>query len=106
MEKSTTGKKITNEKEIVALMIDLYFKGSQNTLSREEYLDLKEYSLQKLDSCPFGEEKTFCSVCKIHCYDVDHRERIRSVMRYSAPRMLFYHPVMMLSHTLTSLKKS
>lgn len=106
MERNPSNKKITREKEIVSLMIDLYFKGSQNTLNQDEYLDLKKYCLQKLDLCPFGEGKTFCSSCQVHCYDDDHREKIRSVMRYSAPRMLFYHPLMMLKHTLTSLNRS
>ena len=106
MEKFTAGKKITREKEIVALMIDLYYKGSQNSLSKEEYLDLKDYCLKKLDSCVFGEDKSFCSSCNIHCYDKDYREKIRSVMRYSAPRMLFYHPIIMLRHMKTSLNKS
>jgi hypothetical protein len=106
MENKSTNKKITREKEIVSLMIDLYHKGGKNTLTREEYLDLKQYCMKRLDSCPFGEDKTFCSSCEVHCYDGDHREMIRMVMRYSAPRMLFYHPLMMLRHTLTSLKKS
>ncbi|HZH92531.1 MAG TPA: nitrous oxide-stimulated promoter family protein [Tissierellaceae bacterium] len=106
MDANTSSKKITREKEIVSLMIDLYFKGSKNSLAYGEYMDLRDYCLKKLDSCAYGEGKPFCSSCKIHCYDEVHREKIRSVMGYSAPRMLFYHPIMMIRHTLTSLKKS
>ena len=29
---------------------------------------LKEYVSLRLNKCPFGENKTFCSNCKIHCY--------------------------------------
>ena len=39
------------------------------------------------------ESKTFCSNCRVHCYCPDMREKIRMVMRFSGPRMLFYHPV-------------
>ncbi|MGM0395732.1 MAG: nitrous oxide-stimulated promoter family protein [Bacillota bacterium] len=104
MSSVSVQEKINKEKQIITLMIDLYYKGKSNSLSRDECLELKEYCCYKVDNCPFIEEKTFCSACKVHCYDEDHREKIRKVMRYSAPRMLFYHPVMMLRHTVTSIR--
>ena len=38
------------------------------------------------------ETKTFCSNCRVHCYRSEMREEIRKVMRFSGPRMIFYHP--------------
>ena len=38
------------------------------------------------------ETKTFCSNCRVHCYRSEMREEIRKAMRFSAPRMIFYHP--------------
>ena len=38
------------------------------------------------------ETKTFCSNCRVHCYRSEMREEIRKVMRFSGPRMFFYHP--------------
>ncbi len=51
------------------------------------------------------ETKTFCSNCKVHCYKPEMREKIRIVMRYSGPRMLFVHPVMCLKHLIESKKE-
>ena len=83
------------EKKIVCEMIDLYEKGNPNTINSEE---LKTYARLRIDKCPFMESKTFCSACKVHCYQAQKREEIRQVMRYSGPRMLFHHPVMTLNH--------
>ena len=57
------------------------------------------------DKCPFMETKTFCSNCKVHCYKPVMWEKIREVMRFSGPRMLFSHPVMAVSHVIESKKE-
>ena len=46
------------------------------------------------------ETKTFCSNCKVHCYKPEMREKIRDVMRFSGPRMLFVHPVAAIRHVM------
>lgn len=55
--------------------------------------ELLEYSLARLDHCKFGNAKTKCHKCPVHCYRPDMREKIRTVMRFSGPRMLLYHPL-------------
>ena len=42
--------------------------------------------------------KKFCSFCKIHCYKPDMRERIKDVMKWAGPRMIFTHPVFAFRH--------
>lgn len=59
---------------------------------------LAEYAENRLRHCPFGDEKGSCRNCKIHCYRPDMKEKIKEVMRFSGPRMLFYHPVMAIRH--------
>ena len=54
--------------------------------------ELLEYSLARLEHCKFGNAKTKCHKCPVHCYRPDMREKIRTVMRFSGPRMLLYHP--------------
>jgi len=44
--------------------------------------------------------KTTCARCAVHCYNPEMRRGICAVMRYSGPRMFFYHPVMALRHLL------
>ena len=50
-------------------------------------------------------KKTFCSVCKTHCYKPEMRQRIREVMRWSGPRMLFHHPVLAVRHLVETRKQ-
>ena len=95
------------EKEVVSQMIALYCRkkhGSRNGLC-EECAALEAYARMRSDKCPFMETKTFCSNCKVHCYKPDMREKIREVMRFSGPRMIFTHPVMAISHVIESKKE-
>lgn len=61
---------------------------------------------QRSDKCPFMETKTFCSNCRVHCYKPEMREKIREVMRFSGPRMIFYHLVMAIRHVIESKKEA
>ncbi len=67
-----------------------------------ECAELEAYAHARSERCPFMEEKTFCSNCTVHCYRPEMRVRIRTVMRYAGPRMLFHHPVMAIRHMIES----
>ena len=93
-------KKRLHEKKILSEMIALYCKGKghgENGLC-PACRELREYAMKRCDTCPCMETKTFCSNCKTHCYQPEMRDRIRAVMRYSGPRMLLYHPLLLLRH--------
>jgi len=100
------GAKREREKKVVAEMVALYCRGVHGT-GREgmcpQCAELAAYAASRSDRCPFMETKTFCSNCKVHCYSPEMRERIRAVMRYSGPRMIFHHPVMAVRHAVSSL---
>lgn len=66
---------------------------------------LLEYAKQRITLCPFMETKTFCSACRVHCYQSEKREAIREVMRYSGPRMLLHKPIMALRHIYIEKKE-
>lgn len=96
------------EKEVVSLMIELYCKkqhGCKFGLC-QECGELSNYAKQRSDKCPFMETKTFCSNCKVHCYKPEMREKIREVMRFSGPRMIFYHPILAIRHVIESKKEA
>lgn len=95
------------EKRAVSLMIRVYCKkkhGTGNALC-PECEALLRYAEQRSDKCPFMETKTFCSNCRVHCYNPKMREKIREVMRFSGPRMIMYHPVMAARHVIESKKE-
>ena len=52
----------------------------------------------RLSRCPFGENKTTCRLCPVHCYKPEMKKRMQEVMRYAGPRMLLYHPTAACRH--------
>lgn len=101
------GKRIEEEKSTVALMIVLYCKHhlKQKMIPRE-YQELIEYCASRLAHCRWGEEKPTCLGCPIHCYASDMREKIRAVMRWAGPRMIFYAPLGTIRHIMRAKHKS
>ena len=104
------------EKEMVSDMILLYCQKQHKSIRKvtglkktdlcQECAELEAYARMRSDKCPFMETKTFCSNCKVHCYKPDMRQRIRTVMRFSGPRMLFVHPVAAIRHVIESRKEA
>lgn len=89
-------KKRQREIKIVTFMIHLYCRHYDDIDKKR----LIEYATQRIQKCPMMEDKTFCSQCRIHCYEKEMQKQIKMVMRYSGPRMIFYHPIMALRHVL------
>ena len=98
--------RIKRESKTVKVMIELYCHKhhSSNGLC-PECLNLIDYAQQRLEKCPFQEGKTTCAKCLVHCYSPDMREKIRAIMRYSGPRMLFRHPIAAVWHLMDGRRK-
>ena len=91
--------RIAEEKKTVEQMIRLYCRLKEgNRQLCSECRSLLEYAHARLDRCKFGEAKKTCRQCPVHCYKKDMRERMRAVMRFSGPRMMWYHPVDAVKH--------
>ncbi len=65
-----------------------------------ECAELYRFAQGKIARCPFGADKPTCDTCTVHCYPRAKRERIREVMRYAGPRMIWRHPAMALWHLI------
>ena len=52
----------------------------------EDCEEVWQYAQHRIDVCPHMEHKTFCSVCKTHCYAPTYRGKIREnhALRWSA----------------------
>ncbi|WP_433944488.1 nitrous oxide-stimulated promoter family protein [Paenibacillus sp. SN-8-1] len=108
------GPRIRREKLTVSFMIGRYCSGHHNRASRmhdcdngsrtirlcQECYVLHQYAMKRLSLCQFGEEKSTCVECPVHCYKPKQRLQIKEVMRYSGPRMLMSHPVLAIWHLL------
>lgn len=99
-----TEKKRQREKKIVQEMILLYCRDHHHSSSCpcSSCAALIAYAHERSDKCPFMENKTFCSNCRVHCYQQGMRDQIRTVMRYSGPRMLKTHPILAIRHLIES----
>ena len=87
------------EKKVVSKMIGIYCRSKHASGNLcAECLSLQEYAFQRLETCRFGEGKPTCAICPVHCYKSSMRMKIKEVMRFAAPRMLFLHPVATIRH--------
>jgi hypothetical protein len=73
--------------------------GRRNDLC-DECAELMDYATRRLDRCVFGDDKPTCANCTVHCYNAEMRERVRVVMRYAGPRMMWRHPFLALAHVV------
>ena len=99
--------KSKKEQKIIALMIKLYCRKKHHSKELcENCSELLNYANLRIEKCPFMETKTFCSACKVHCYKKEMREKIREVMKFSGPRMIFYHPILAIKHLTQTIKEN
>lgn len=93
--------RIESEKRIIELMVRFYCRRRLRSAELPpEYSALLEYAHRRLDHCRFGNAKTSCKRCPIHCYAPEQRALMRKVMRWCGPRMMLYHPIITLKHYL------
>ena len=96
--------KIEREKRVVECMIKLYCKKKEHNKNLcKECREIMEYALKRLDHCKVGEDKPTCRVCPIHCYKPEMKEKIKTIMRFSGPRLIIYHPIFTINHSIREL---
>ena len=103
----STHPRITRERKTIEVMVRLYCRDRHGTQAGlcAGCNELLSYACQRLDKCPFQEGKTTCLNCPVHCYKPEMREKVRVVMRYAGPRMLYRHPILAILHLLDGRRK-
>jgi len=96
------------EMKTVGAMIALYCRGTHGAERGlcADCTDLWSYAQQRVAHCPLLADKPTCVNCPVHCYKPAMREKIRTVMRYSGPRMVWRHPALSVFHFLDGRHKS
>jgi hypothetical protein len=95
--------RIEKEKKTAGVMIRIFCEAHHGTGSKflcPACMELLDYAKERLNKCPYGENKGTCSKCKIHCYKPDMRKHITEVMRFSGPKMVTKHPLLAIDHLL------
>jgi hypothetical protein len=90
----------TREWQTVNVMIEIYCRDQHGAGPCSACEELRNYVKLRLERCRFGEEKPTCARCPVHCYQRERRDQIKTVMRYSGPRMVWAHPWLSLRHLL------
>lgn len=87
------------EFKTIEAMVNIYCRQLHKTDSMcIECKDFLNYANERLDRCPYGQQKPTCNKCPIHCYKPEKREQARTIMRYAGPRMLIHHPILAIKH--------
>jgi len=95
-------RRIETEKATVKAMIEMYCKANHKEKGIcEDCSQLIEYAMVRTDKCKYKAAKPACKVCKTHCYNLENRNKVKAIMRFSGPRMMFRHPLLALRHLLS-----
>jgi len=94
---------LETERRTIEAMIGIFCRGRHGAKEGlcPECRELFDYAAGRLEKCPLKDNKPKCSACPVHCYKPAMRERIRAVMRYAGPRMLYRHPLLAGKHYLS-----
>jgi hypothetical protein len=93
----------TRELDTLRAMIAMYCRGHAHPRQArlcESCAALLDYASRRLRRCVFGDAKPTCANCVVHCYTAEMRDRVKAVMRWAGPRMLYRHPLLALRHML------
>lgn len=104
---SSSKSRLRSEKNTIRTMIKMHCQKFHEPEAEfcQECTELFEYAEKRLNFCQFGEDKPTCEKCPIHCYKMEMREKIKNIMRYAGPRMIYSHPIMGFRHLFKKFKK-
>jgi len=93
------------ESVIVQAMIRMYCRENHGSAAIlcEDCESLSKYAEKRLLSCMYGEIKPVCKHCPVHCYSPVMRAKMREVMRWAGPRMVFRKPVFAIMHMIDNI---
>ena len=100
------GKRLKREWKTMYAMVRCYCQAHHPGAGLcADCLSLLNYATRRLERCRFQADKPTCGKCPVHCYQWNWRERMKAVMRYAGPRMLWRHPILSLRHWLEGLRR-
>jgi hypothetical protein len=98
---------LTRENKTIAAMIRMQCRARHHTSDGlcPDCHELLTYARDRLSRCPYQGGKTTCARCVIHCYKPEMRDKIRAMMRYAGPRMIYRHPLLAFYHLIDGMRK-
>lgn len=99
--------RIQEEKDLIETMISIYCKGKGHKRKENQELcescnELKIFAFLQINKCVKLDtnQKAICGLCKYKCYsrNKEMELKMKEVMKYSGPRMIFKHPIKTIKH--------
>jgi hypothetical protein len=85
---------------MVSIYCQTHHQGADKTPPCKQCAEFIRYANEKLDRCPYGQNKPTCNKCPIHCYRSEQRQQAKTIMRYAGPRILTRHPILAIKHLI------
>ncbi|NLE84739.1 MAG: nitrous oxide-stimulated promoter family protein [Chloroflexi bacterium] len=70
-----------------------------------ECQELLDYARERVSHCQFLPDKPVCARCPVHCYKRSYREKVREMMRFAGPRLIFKDPIAVVRHFRLNLRQ-
>ncbi len=91
--------RVEREKHIVKDMILFYCKHHHTDhIPCDDCKELIVYTADRLEKCRYKSNKPVCSKCTTHCYNATNRARIKEIMKWAGPRMIYHRPYYAILH--------
>ena len=94
------------EMRTIEAMIRIYCRSNHGKDLCEECGELLTYSITRIEKCTFGPLKPACNNCDVHCYSPKMREKVKEIMRFSGPKMIYKHPFLATVHLFKVKRKT
>jgi len=91
---------VQREMRTIEAMIRIFCQHHHNQDLCKECGAVLTYASARIEKCLFGPEKPACNKCTVHCYSPAMKEKVKEIMRFSGPKMIFRHPIMVLIHLI------
>ncbi len=94
--------RIEREKRTLAVMVKMYCDHYHDKIGSicSDCNELTEFANERINRCIFQDDKPVCSECLVHCYRMDMRDKIKTVMCFAGPKMIFHHPILGIRHLI------
>jgi hypothetical protein len=97
---------IKTEMKTIEAMVRIYCRYHHEKDLCNECGTILVYCFARIEKCILGPDKPACNACKVHCYSPKMREKIKAIMRFSGPKMIYKHPYLSIVHLLKENRKN
>ena len=88
------------EMRTIEAMVRIYCRAQHGKDLCEECGTILTYCIARIEKCVYGPAKPACNTCTVHCYSPKMREKIKTIMRFSGPKMIYKHPYLAIVHLI------